>query len=369
MNIRLNVLSETCTSPNGCAFLYPLYRFRNVLRDFNIEIKFHSSINSAVNDCDVLLIENKFFRKRWGEDAHSVLSDLQWCNERVQKLFYMDITDSAGWDHAAALPYVTAYLKNQLLHDRTMYLQPMYGYRPFTDYIHNKYGVDDSAPSLSAPIEDPALLGRLGVGWNSGLADWSLYGPIKMALLRRTSWTGFFQEPRGWLNPSVDRKYDVSCRFGDDYARETVSWQRKQIRRLMKGRLGTEKLGRREYFKELQSSKIVVSPFGLGEITLKDFEVFLCGALLLKPDMSHLETWPDLFVDGETIITHQWDLDDFIECLDGIISNYSDYLDIARQGQLRYQNSLVGEVAAEAFAQHLFRLLTKDWSKPWNADD
>ena len=37
-----------------------------------------------------------------------------------------------------------------------------------------------------------------------------------------------------------------------------------------------------------------MSPFGLGEITLKDFEVF-SGSLLMKPNMDHMLTWPNFY--------------------------------------------------------------------------
>jgi len=142
-----------------------------------------------------------------------------------------------------------------------------------------------------------------------------------------------------------------------------------QIRRIMKKRLGTEKLNRRAYFKELRNSKLIVSPFGLGEITLKDFEVFISGGLLFKPDMSHMETWPDLFKNGETMVAHRWDLEDFTERMDLILANYDRYLDVAREGQRRYQSTVMGKLAGEAFAQHLSSILERDWSQPWVAYD
>ena len=41
----------------------------------------------------------------------------------------------------------------------------------------------------------------------------------------------------------------------------------------------------------------MVSPFGFGEITLKDFETFLSGSVLVKPNMSHMETYPNFYID------------------------------------------------------------------------
>ncbi len=369
LNIQVHILTAGFESPNGCAFLFPLIRFQRSLCDLGINIRIFNNVEIAVQNCDILLIENKFYGVRWAVERDSVLAELLWCKEQVGALIYVDITDSTGWDHADALPFVTAYLKNQLLVDRNRYLSPMYGYRPFSNYFHEQFSVVDDNPAYSKPINDPDLLGRLGVGWNSGFADWSLYGPMRMALYRRTQWLVLLGEPKGWNRPSISRNNDMTCRFGISYARETVSWQRKEIREIMKGKLATDKLNRRGYFRELCNSKVVVSPFGLGEITLKDFEVFITGGLLFKPDMSHIETWADLFVDGETMVSHRWDLKDFEEKLDEILSDYGNFVDIAYEGQRRYRKSMIGKQAGERFANHFHGLLTRDWEQPWVAND
>ena len=58
------------------------------------------------------------------------------------------------------------------------------------------------------------------------------------------------------------------------------------------------KINRSNYFRELANSLISVSPFGLGEITLKDFESFISGSILFKPNMNHMETFPNIYVDN-----------------------------------------------------------------------
>jgi hypothetical protein len=39
----------------------------------------------------------------------------------------------------------------------------------------------------------------------------------------------------------------------------------------------------------------------------------MCGSLLLKPDMSHVETHPDIFRAGETYVPLRWDFADLEE--------------------------------------------------------
>jgi spore maturation protein CgeB len=60
-------------------------------------------------------------------------------------------------------------------------------------------------------------------------------------------------------------------------------------------------------------SKICISPFGYGEICWRDFEAILCGCLLIKPDMSHVETNPDIFMAGQTYVPVKWDFSDLEE--------------------------------------------------------
>lgn len=142
---------------------------------------------------------------------------------------------------------------------------------------------------------------------------------------------------------------DVSCRFGTAYERASVAYQRKEIRRRLSDRLPTEKVGRGAYMGELRNSRIVVSPFGLGEITLKDFETLLSGALLLKPDMDHMETWPDIYKAGETMRTFRWDLSDLEAVIEASLAKPEECTRVAAQGQKLYADHLSDETGREKF--------------------
>ena len=63
----------------------------------------------------------------------------------------------------------------------------------------------------------------------------------------------------------------------------------------------------------MQNSIASVGPFGLGEITLRDYEVIISGSTLLKPDISFLETWPNLFIENETYVPIKWDLSNLLD--------------------------------------------------------
>ena len=42
----------------------------------------------------------------------------------------------------------------------------------------------------------------------------------------------------------------------------------------------------------------------------RDFEIFINGSLLIKPDMSHLETYPNFYKPMETFVPTRWDFED-----------------------------------------------------------
>jgi hypothetical protein len=67
------------------------------------------------------------------------------------------------------------------------------------------------------------------------------------------------------------------------------------------------------YLTEMLRSRICISPFGYGEICWRDFEAILCDCLLVKPDMGHVETCPDIFRPYETYVPVKWDLSDLAE--------------------------------------------------------
>jgi hypothetical protein len=104
----------------------------------------------------------------------------------------------------------------------------------------------------------------------------------------------------------------------------------------------TTKVSRRKYLVELSNSKIGISPFGWGEISCRDFEIIINGALLFKGDMSHLETWPSLYAGNETYIPYSWNLEDFEEKLRDILKNKEKIVAISKKAQELYAYYLYG---------------------------
>ena len=357
--MRIHVLTPGFTTPNGCAFLMPLLLHGNALCDAGITVRLFDAPGPQITDCDALFLDSKYYSPRWIEESEAILAEIAGFSDALDKVVFFDILDSASWDQARVLPHVTLYCKGQLLRDQNSYLKPLYGYRSFTDYYHRNCGVEDGDPVYSEQVGDPSLLDKLTVSWNSGLADYSWLGPYRMNMYHHLPLRPLLRFSDSFHAPSSARSKETSCRIGTRYLRNTVAYQRVKMAQLLRDRLDTVKLSRRKYLDELQNSKLVISPFGLGEITLRDFEVFMSGALLLKPDMSDVETWPNLFEDGVTMVGHSWDLSDMEEKIETILSDYDSYLEIAVEGQSRYRKYLSGSEAGVLFTEHLNGILKK----------
>ncbi len=356
--LRINILTRGFATPNGRAFLFPLVVHQRALRDAGLDIRFVGlPAPDNLADCDLLFIESRVFSPRWAAEGDArVLEDLAMLSSQVPVAWF-DISDSTGWLQSQVLPLVRLYCKAQLLADRTAYTKAHYGNRTWADFYHREDGVHDDDPAEPRIVENRQLLDRLRVSWNSGLADYTLHGPTRMALRERIPVNALLRPPRRFTPPDRPRSIDFVCRMGTNYPRATVAHQRRRIAEQLANRMPTSKLGRRAFMNEMRDARVVVSPFGFGEITLKDFEATLCGAALLKPEMSHMETWPNLFRGGETIVTHKWDLSDFRDRIEEISDRTTELQTIAERAQTTYREALSGPDAAAGFAQRVRALV------------
>ena len=73
----------------------------------------------------------------------------------------------------------------------------------------------------------------------------------------------------------------------------------------------------------MYNCKIVLSPFGFGEVTPRDLEAAMFGCVLIKPDMSHLEMIPDVYVPNQTYVSCKHDFSDINEKIDYVLSDYT----------------------------------------------
>jgi hypothetical protein len=87
------------------------------------------------------------------------------------------------------------------------------------------------------------------------------------------------------------------------------------------------------FMDELRQSRICFSPFGYGELCWRDVEAIAAGAVLLKPDMSHLRSTPDLYRDDETYVACRWDFADLKDKVAALLADEDRQHRIATQAR------------------------------------
>jgi len=125
---------------------------------------------------------------------------------------------------------------------------------------------------------------------------------------------------------NLENKHNlINARFSFEGYSNSVGFNRKLIfgkilnnKKFIKGRISLWK-----YTKELSKTIAMLSPFGWGEICYRDFEAILNKNLLVKPDMKHIETWPNIYKD-EYYFKLDWDSHNLLEIEKYIFKNKSD---------------------------------------------
>ena len=105
----------------------------------------------------------------------------------------------------------------------------------------------------------------------------------------------------------------------------------------------------------MRRSRIGFSPFGWGEVCFRDFETVALGAVLVKPDMGHLETYPDIYEDGVTYKAVRWDLSDLPEVCRWLLDHPDEAERIAETARAR----LASYIRGGRFAAQLERILER----------
>jgi len=359
--VRINVLTNN-DCPNSRAFNCPLLSAKKHFAAKNHSLNFVFGDVGNAFGCDVIFINSKVFRYDWQKEKSRIIDFLLKAREKGIKTVWFDATDSSWCTQFEALEHADLLLKSQILKDKTQYLKPFRTGRIFTDYFDGLYKCGEE--SVDYPVPRKEDLKKLDVSWNTCFENYnsSRYGFFaKMRQKFRPHLANVFGEKLkiDFTPATKERKISVSCRVGLGHSRPSVIAHRKAISEKMVD-FGAEsgKIPLEEYFEEMRNCKIAAGPFGVGEITLRDFEIIICGALLLKPEMEHMETWPSLFQPGKTFIAHKWDLSDFAEKVEELLKNDGMRIEIASAAQKVYADA-VSEEGMERFADRLIEKISR----------
>lgn len=236
-----------------------------------------------------------------------------------------------------AAPYVDAYVKKHVFRDRGMYGKATQGDTNLIDFYGKLFGID--YPEVTFPVPR-SLLDGMVVGPSFATAQHML--------------KSFLGDPEFDLD---NRQIDLHARLGgggDDW----YGMMRNQAKRTVKEIAGISRaadgaVDNMRYIAELRVSKLCFSPFGFGEVCWRDYEAVMCGALLLKPDMAHVETAPDIFRAFETYVPVDWDFSN----LEERVRYYLAHDDERKAMALRARDVLRSYFEGGGFVQHVRELI------------
>lgn len=344
---RVVFLADHFSNQNTSAILYPLFRFRRQLLSTGLDVRVVFSEQEIGRHLGLLVVTDRYLKSLPNDDHYVGFSGL---SERAERVAYFDTGDSSGLLDRRMLEICDLYLKPFILQDRACYETPHYGGRLFTDYYHRRHNVGDECPIWSDPVSEAPLLAKLRLAWSPALFPYDVVANRMAKIYARARMPVLLKWPRRYFSPKGRRPVDVSCRMSMGHKRDTVVHQRKLLAKALDGRVDTGFVSRRRYAREMRTAKAVISPFGWGEYALRDYEAMVSGAALIKPDMGHLETWPDIYRRDETYLSVDWDLNALSQVLDGILSRPGECREVAQRGQAELQRT---QRDGAGFARHV----------------
>ncbi|MGA8259110.1 MAG: glycosyltransferase [Arenicellales bacterium] len=235
-------------------------------------------------------------------DSQPIRATLTALRERnpAARLVYWDTHASTYARNFDLLDAVDVYVRRNLFRDMTLHEASYRGGRIFAEFFVDY--LDLREEWCGTVTLDPRYRDKIVLGWDIAGQDY-----IERALERSQS----------ERHDARARPIDVCCRIGinPNHSKWYVGHRRAVLQRLqsLDGFVVVatdQKLPKTAYLEELESSKIVVSPFGWGEVCWRDFEAVACGCLLVKPSMEHVATYPFYYRDRETYVSVRWDLED-----------------------------------------------------------
>lgn len=266
---------------------------------------------------------------------------------RIIAFFHDDA--GGGIPRLEVLPFVDLFYSKALFRDRSIYGRELYGKELYSDYYHSKFGVSDPDARRYAVETRPEQLAKLRLSWNIGVGDFprdqtrQRFGVLAAKTFSIPACRPFYRKPAVISRMAAKNRgiYPAHCRIGL-ISRPSISYQRKLVLEAVTGDSAflTGQVNQRTFNREIRHSRITVSPFGWGELCLRDFEAVLNGSLLMKPDMSHLETWPDIFKPGVTYASFDWDAKELVEITHRYLDSPDKCSRIAQDAALAYEDAL-----------------------------
>ncbi|ADK83327.1 hypothetical protein [Sediminispirochaeta smaragdinae] len=333
--------------------LYPILRSKRYRSRFYFTEDLDYILNKSTQPTLLLI---RYFKRRDIAQNTEIWKRLR---DRFKRIIYFDDTASADEVNPIAFDYVDLYYKKQLRSNIEDYAVPVYGKRIYADYYHHQYKVSDSVESIRPALDDGQRR-KLRLSWNLGVGCFPKMR-LRNAIIRR--WHPIFglhgirqmyNDPRRY-RPTKKTINAVSARLGMNFDRESVAQHRKIYQSVYSGSplFLQGRISLKAYNRELRHVRAVFSPFGWGEICFRDFEAILNRSILIKPNMDHVTTWPNVYIANKTYIPVDWEGHDLYATAERVINRPHDYVQISSYAAEAYLDafdhldSRLGEILKE----------------------
>lgn len=314
---------------------------------------------------DIIILVRKFHKLDIFENRNidHMIDYVKKIKKNFSKVIYFD--DSAAISHILffIVPYVDSYWVRGLFKDTNLYSKSFYGGRSFSDYYNKKYNIEDKKIYLS-PKYNGTFPANIKIAWNIGIGCYPTaneeifnyyYSYIRkiscgLAMLSNIKILSliidkYIKEMINVLSQEVnlaDKRKLISARFSSRGYYKSIGFHRELvIEKILNNKLFIKgKTSKWNYIKECNSVYAMLSPFGWGEICYRDFESAIGGNLLIKPNMDHLNTWPNIYR-NDCYYKLDWDFDN-IDQINEIISSEKTIINCVNNSRKIYVNSLLG---------------------------
>ncbi|MEM9219553.1 MAG: glycosyltransferase [Cyanobacteria bacterium P01_F01_bin.150] len=280
-----------------------------------------------------------FLMFQWKETPGVVESTLinirnSYLGSKRPKIIFIDPFAQSSTRFFNILPYVDFFLKRQCLRDIDQYKEDFIGGSTMTDFIAKTWSYDFDGWHVGSCVPDEHK-NRVIPGWNLGTAKKykKLLTYPKIFRFRQKKNIDIFC--RLSLGYKKNREWYCEYRIASVKALEPL----KNLYKLATSALFLEDglISKKQYLSEMKRSRIVFSPFGWGENCWRDFEAICYDCLLIKPDMSHLKTNPNIFIPGETYVPIKWDFSDLEEKCTYYLEHQNEANRIIKNARFQYR--------------------------------
>jgi len=305
-------LVELETHRNECTFR-PFVMSANILREIGLEFTVGDSYDYAWIAQASIIDQSLPY-------SEAVCKGIEYLSEFTGDYMIIDGQDSTSlmytydiFKHSKAV----RLLKTSLLKDRSLYKQGFAFGRSY--WGDGNFKIEDF-DKYSDKIKISGT-NWLSTHW-TGINSQQMY-PIKRN--RKYDVCAMFQYPL--QNHELSIPYNIHRKNAIDALDNVTA----SVAKLHNG----ERVSQNEYYDRLFNSKIILAPFGAGEMAPRDIESILFGNILIKPDMRHIETAPNIFEDMQTYVACKHDFSDLQEKVDMILRNYENYSYIIENARKR----------------------------------